>query len=132
MTKVTRRVLHIFLSLYLCLTICSVSARPGLCSCGQACSHFLSDQQPDDNLPYQKHCHRSDCKTCKAEELTSFDMKAPRTEDYGKKSCESVHTNISCTVDPIKHYTSKQLDSIYFVASCNPPPIYLNDCSLIY
>lgn len=131
MIKVTGRVLHIFLCLHLCLTICSVRARADLCSCGQACAHCLSDQQPDDNLSYHKHCHGSDCKTCKVKRLTSLDMKVPRTEEYGKKGRHSAHITISCADDPLREYTSNESESIRSVPKYDPPPIYLNTCSFL-
>lgn len=131
MIKVTQKVFHILLSLHLCLTICGMSARPDVCFCGEACAHFLYDQQPENTLPYHKRCHRSDCKTCNVEKGTDLDLRAPRTAAYSKKCCDFQQIAITHTDGLFGDYAFSQFDSIYSVARCDPPLIYLQNCSFL-
>ena len=131
MTKVTQKVFHVFLSLHLCLIICGMSARPDVSFCGEACAHFLYDEPRENTQPYHKRCHRSDCKTCNAEKGTGLDLQAARTADYSKKGCDFAHITIAPTDDLLSDYAFSQFDSIYSITGCDPPPIYLQNCSFL-
>jgi hypothetical protein len=129
--KATRSVLHILLSLLFCLTVYGINARPDACFCGEACAHFLCDQQPENSLPYHKRCHHSGCKPCNVEKGTHPDMRTPPSADHGKKGGDSEQFAVALADDLLIVRSLRPFCSVCCVARGDPPLIYLQHCSFL-
>jgi hypothetical protein len=131
MIKESRKVFHLFLSIYLCLTVFSISSRPDVCLCGDACAHVLYDEQPNNTLPYHKRCHHSDCKTCNVEKGSDLYAKAPLSPEYTEKGCGFPNITTARTHDPLSDYALLQFDLVHSVIGYSPPLVYLQNCSFL-
>lgn len=129
--KATRSVLHILLSLLFCLTVYSISARPDVCFCGEACAHFLDDEQPNNTVPYHKRCRHSDCNTCNVEKGSHPDMRTPPSADYSKKGGDSEQSTVAIADDLLTVRSPRPFCSVWAVTRGDPPLIYLQHCSFL-
>ena len=133
MVRLSRKVFHILLSLYLCLATFIVVSLPEECFCGQACPHCaFGGVETRANGTYDERCHDPGCKSCNVEKLVILDAQTFYKTDGVKKSQDEQGLVTISTEFLFDNHTHVHLDTICSSGGRYSPPIYLQNLSLLF
>jgi hypothetical protein len=130
---ILRTLFHILLSLRLSVAIFGVNFPPEACFCGQGYGYCLSGEAGAQNtLPYPKHCHGSDCKSCKIARGISLYAQGINVTDDSHKSNKAQQTTTRYADYLFNEHTLERFSPDNSRKVSNFSPIYLQNSSLLF